>query len=192
MSGSFPAFHYKLPYLDLTMDTSLATKLGSEEGRCLSSSDSERVSRFVDVQERKEVMDQFEHLSLARQHQQLLADIVRIDVTLEELARNQLGEAKRLALRSGVIENLEGFIHKLKAHFFAESINIGKSFYNERPMLHDALRELEREHPDLLGRFGHALRGFERGTPYCEHELEQAIDAFRTHEAREDSLFAEY
>jgi hypothetical protein len=137
-------------------------------------------------------MEHFEGLSLVGQHQQLLADIVRIDVALEELARSPLDEGKRLALRSGIIENLAVFIHKLKVHFFAESLSIGSSSYDERPMLHDALRELEQEHPDLLGRFGHALGAFERGTRDCERELDQAIQAFREHEAREDSLFAEY
>lgn len=136
-------------------------------------------------------MNDFQNLSLFRQHQELLADMVRVDVVLEALAQTT-DLRSRWTLNDEAVELIKELMQKLKAHFETETAILRSEFFEEeRPLLRDALREIAEEHPDLLGLFGHALRAFEVDSPDGTIELERAILTFRDHEAREEVLFVE-
>src|SRR5690606_39865306 len=118
-------------------------------------------------------MNDFQNLSLFRQHQELLADMVRVDVVLEALAQTT-DLRSRWTLNDEAVELIKELMQKLKAHFETETAILRSEFFEEeRPLLRDALREIAEEHPDLLRSEEHTSELQSRENLVCRLLLEK-------------------
>ena len=124
--------------------------------------------------------------ALLTQHQELLSIIDETETVLATALNNPSAtyHAQLVGLLSGLIE-------KLEFHFEAEGKNLDWDL-EDAPELRAEFQALDAEHPQLLEHFRNAAQTLQQRLPIGDVAslIQQAIDLFRDHEAREDALFA--
>lgn len=141
----------------------------------------------------------FKGLSLILQHRALTE---RLDAVERAISACQCADLGDQETTSALLPLLRGFVNALPAHFAAESSSKA-SLLRESSDTQFALdlEQLDSEHPHLLAVFTASVDQLARSlTPSevgshvsFEHamtDLLTAIGEFRSHEAREDALFA--
>ncbi len=148
----------------------------------------------------EEDLARFSGLSLILQHRDLVARLDAIEAAIDECRSARMTD-KDTASR--LLPALRSFVAVLPAHFAAES-------RSNTSLLRDcsdaafarALEQLDSEHPGLLAQFAGSVDqlafyltapegAYRSSFEQAMAQLVDAIDEFRSHEAREDALFTE-
>lgn len=142
----------------------------------------------------------FKGLSLILQHRALTE---RLDAIERAISACQCADAEDPTTASQLLPLLRGFAQALPSHFAAESSSKAALLRESSDTeFAQALEQLDREHPHLLQIFEGAVDQLTtcvdsaRPSSHASFEhamtdLLTAIGEFRSHEAREDALFAD-
>jgi len=141
----------------------------------------------------------FESLSLILQHRALTG---RLDAIEDAISACQCAQMANQETVARVLPLLRAFVRVLPSHFAAESGSKALLLReNPNDELIRALEQLDSEHPHLQAVFEASVDQLQRcldfseGTAHVSFEramadLLTAMGEFRSHEAREDALFA--
>lgn len=145
-------------------------------------------------------LEQFRGLSLLLQHRALVG---RLDAIESAIAACQSSELSDAEMADRLLPLLRSFAAALPAHFAAESRSSASLLRDcSDPEFARALAELDGQHPRLLAAFERSVTQLaacaSASSGVCHVSFEQAIaelltaiGEFRSHEAREDALFAD-